>query len=141
MWKHLVVAKKNGGGVMRTLLWALAFATVVIPHSTFAAGASAIAADVNIAKPGWSYGTTSGQSEEEARAGALEKCRSSRDAAAIPALRKACVVTRTFHDQCVAIAMDPGAGTPGVGWAIAPTPKEAETQAIANCRKVAGPSR
>jgi hypothetical protein len=37
--------------------------------------------------------------------------------------------------------MDPGAGTPGVGWAIAPTMQTAETQAIANCREVAGPNR
>jgi hypothetical protein len=130
------------GDLMRTLVCALAFATAVMPHMAFASGAVAVTAGVNVSKVGWSYGTVVGrQSEEDASAAALEKCRSSRDAAANPKLRKACVVSRTFHDQCAAIAMDPGAGTPGVGWAIAPTMQAAETQAIANCREVAGPSR
>ena len=127
---------------MRTLVWALAFAAAVVPHSGFAAGAIAVTDGVNVRKVGWSYGSVVGRpSDEDANAAALEKCRSSLDAAKSAALRKACVVTRTFHDQCAAIAMDPGAGTPGVGWGIAPTQDAAEAQAIASCRETAGPSR
>jgi Domain of unknown function (DUF4189) len=130
------------GDLMRKLVWALALATAVVPHSGFATGAIAVTDGVNVAKVGWSYGTVVGHpSEDDASTAALAKCRSSLDAAKSPALRKACVVTQTFHDQCAAIAMDPGAGTPGVGWGIAATMQAAENQALEKCRATAGPSR
>jgi hypothetical protein len=134
--------KKNLGDLMRTLVWALALATAVVPHSGFATGAIAVTEGVNVGKMGWSYGTVVGHpDEQDASTAALEKCRSSKDAASSPKLRKACVVTETFHDQCAAVAMDPGAGTPGVGWGIGPTMQAAESQALEKCRATAGPSR
>jgi hypothetical protein len=127
---------------MRILVCVLALATAVVPHSGVAMGAIAVTDGVNVSKVGWSYGTVVGHpSAEDAGAAALVKCRSSLDAAKSPKLRKACVVTQTFHDQCAAVAMDPGAGTPGVGWGIGPTIQAAESQALEKCRATAGSSR
>jgi hypothetical protein len=39
------------------------------------------------------------------------------------------------------VAFDPQAGTPGAGWAVAPTREAAESQALAECIGVAGPGR
>jgi hypothetical protein len=47
----------------------------------------------------------------------------------------------TFSNQCAAEAIDPKDGTPGFGWAIADTPEQAKSQALANCRDTAGPDR
>jgi hypothetical protein len=53
--------------------------------------------------------------------------------------RALCAIVANFHDQCVAVAEDPQAGTPGVGWSIADTLPKAE--ALAKCKATAGPGR
>jgi hypothetical protein len=128
---------------MRTQAWALAFVTVILlPRPTVAAGALAVGVPPDVAKTGFTYGgMVNKPSEDEARTLALKGCRETRDAVKDPKLASLCVVIGTFHDQCFAIAWDPKAGTPGVGWSISPTRQEAESKALANCRATAGAGR
>jgi hypothetical protein len=126
---------------MRAHVLALAFVAAFpfAPSPTVAEGALAIALPSDVAKGGFAYGRSANwRSEDEARADALKFCRES---ATEPKLRSLCAVIDTFRDQCAAIAMDPKAGTPGVGWAIAATRQAAERQALTQCRDTAGSSR
>jgi hypothetical protein len=126
---------------MRTQVLALAFiaASLFAPSSTVADGALAIGLPSDVAKAGFVYGRSANwKSEDEARTDALKSCRESTKN---PQLRALCAVIGTFHDQCAAVAMDPKAGTPGVGWAISATRQTAESQALAKCRETAGASR
>jgi len=50
-------------------------------------------------------------------------------------VRPLCEVIQDFKNQCVAVAMDPQAGTPGVGWSVAPDLHTAEAQALSKMRK------
>jgi hypothetical protein len=77
---------------------------------------------------------------EAARAEALETCRKPDDNKSATA-RGLCVVSGTFTRQCVAVAMDPANGTPGVGRAIADSLNAAESAAIAKCEATAGADR
>src|ERR1700694_4653183 len=80
-----------------------------------AEGAIAIAQPPNIVKQGFAFGTAWNYSTvEEARSVALERCRKTKD----EARRALCKVVRTFHNECVAVSMDPKDGTPGTGWAV-----------------------
>lgn len=73
---------------------------------------------------------------------AMELCRKRGEATTPNSIASFCTqVGKTFHDQCLAIAMDPEDGTPGVGWAIAPTQASADQQALANCAATAGADR
>lgn len=47
----------------------------------------------------------------------------------------------TFTGECVAVAMDPEQGTPGVGWAIGGTLKIAGANAMTRCRATVSPDR
>jgi hypothetical protein len=126
---------------MRTHILALAFvaACLFAPSTTVAEGALAIALPSDVAKGGFAYGRSANwKSEDEARADALKLCRES---ATAPQLRALCAVISSVRDQCVAVAMDPKAGTPGVGWAISANRQTAESQALAKCRETAGASR
>ena len=55
--------------------------------------------------------------------------------------RKLCKVVNTFNDRCIAVAMDPADGTPGVGWAIEADLRSAERVALEKCEATAGPGR
>ncbi len=57
------------------------------------------------------------------------------------ATTKLCKIVSTFRDQCLSIAMDPQAGTPGFGWAIANTKDLAEKDALSRCAATAGRDR
>ena len=52
-----------------------------------------------------------------------------------------CRVIATFHNECYAVSLDPKAGTPGAGWAIAADKETAEERALAHCKLTAGPDR
>ena len=52
-----------------------------------------------------------------------------------------CQLVGAFKSECYGIAMDPKAGTPGAGWAIAATKTMAEQRAIDNCKETAGSDR
>ena len=76
-----------------------------------------------------------------AEAKALDACRTTKDAANDVKLRSLCKVIQDYSNQCVAVAMDPAAGTPGVGWAVANDLLSAERQALGKCMDTAGPGR
>jgi hypothetical protein len=77
--------------------------------------------------------------EKTARDMALDGCKKSRNAAAKAVAQ--CEVVGTFRNQCVANAIDPKDGTPGVGWATADTQDAADADAMKKCRDTAGPTR
>lgn len=119
---------------------ALMAALFVSPRPAVAEGALAIGLPADVAQEGVAFGyTVNFESQEKASTVALEHCRTTKDSTA--AARALCKVVKTFHHQCVAIAMDPKDGTPGVGWAVAATKPEAEKQALNACIATAGESR
>jgi hypothetical protein len=106
-----------------------------------AEGALAIGLPDDVAKKGFAYAYHVGKEPtDEARRMALKSCREPSPVKSAPA-RALCAVIASFHDQCVAVAEDPQAGTPGVGWAIADTLRKAEAEALAKCEATAGPGR
>jgi hypothetical protein len=119
--------------------FALAALIVALPASAIAAGAIAVGQPDDIARGGFTYGFAYDRTDEQtARQDALEQCRSTKDAAQDAKLRSLCTVVQTFSRQCIAVAMDPRNGTPGVGWAIADELRDAEAQAMEKCRQTDG---
>ncbi|MFM9942487.1 MAG: DUF4189 domain-containing protein [Hyphomicrobiaceae bacterium] len=117
---------------------AVAMATGLGP--SLGEGALAIGQVGSVAKNGIAMGWAVGQrTEGDAKATALKECLAFTDAPA--ATRAACKVVRTFKAQCLSIALDPKAGTPGVGWSVANTAQAAEETAMAECRRTAGKAR
>jgi hypothetical protein len=103
-----------------------------------AEGALAIAKPPDVAKQGFAYGFTTNYSDvNHAEVDALGKCR----ATTIDGVRPLCSVIQDFNNQCVAVSMDPEAGTPGVGWAVEGDLHSAEAQALSKCQQTAGPGR
>jgi Domain of unknown function (DUF4189) len=102
-------------------------------------GAVALGVPADVAKQGLATGYSyNAATTESARTTALEYCLKAQAPAGARAL---CKLVTTFHEQCVAVALDPAPGTPGWGWAVANTKSAAEATAVANCRKIAGPGR
>lgn len=121
-----------------SVVFGLAF--VLAPTTARADGAIAVGVPSDVAKDGFAYGRhVNSPNEADARQRALDLCRHAKDSS--DAARRLCTVVQSFHRQCVSVAMDPKADTPGVGWAIAPTKRTAQEQALANCRATAGPNR
>jgi hypothetical protein len=111
-----------------------------LPRLAAADGAIAVGVPSSVKQDGYAYGRiTNSPSEVVASEHALTNCRSAKDAT--PVARDLCLVVMTFQHQCVALALDPQAGTPGAGWAVAPSKDAAETQAMAQCVATAGPGR
>jgi hypothetical protein len=109
------------------------------PNHCAAHGALAVALPANGAQHGFSYGrSVNYPAAKAAEAAALDKCRTS---TRNPTIQSLCKLIQAFTDQCVAVAMDPKDGTPGVGWMIAPDKPTAEAQAMAKCKATAGPGR
>ena len=115
------------------------FAFVVFrPNTGSADGALAVALPPDVVKQGFAYGyVTDYPDADRADTQALKKCRDT----TIAGVRPLCTVIQDFKDQCVAVAMDPQAGTPGVGWSVAPDLHAAEAQALSKCEDTAGPGR
>jgi hypothetical protein len=86
---------------------------------------------------------------EEARNEAVAECKKVPEKVASGAppdsgnakARQRCAVVATFHDKCVALAVDPKDGTPGVGWAVGDTQQNADDEALARCKSTAGAKR
>src|SRR5580700_684968 len=113
-------------------------AAVFRPVSGSADGALAIALPPDVVKQGFAYGyVTDYPDADKADAQAMKKCRDT----TIAGVRPLCTVIQDFKNQCVAVAMDPQAGTPGVGWSVAPDLHTAEAQALSKCESTAGPGR
>lgn len=103
-------------------------------------GALAVGLPEDVAKTGFAFGwSTNRASGREARMAALEFCRKAKDAST--GAQKLCRVFGSFKGQCVAVAMDPKDGTPGVGWAMSTEKAWAEAEALEACRETAGASR
>lgn len=124
----------------------LAVATIVLtvavisPGPVLAEGALAIGLPADVAKDGVAFGyAVSFASQEKAQATAMHHCRTTKESS--DAARALCRVVETFRGGCVAISMDPQAGTPGVGWALAATKPEAEQRALQACIATAGEAR
>jgi hypothetical protein len=118
----------------------LVVSSMIAATGAYAAGALAIGYPENVSQSGFAYGFSyNNKSASEARDAALEACRTTQ--AAPPSAKSLCTVIGTFHGECVAIAMDPKAGTPGVGFAIAADKDTAEARALAFCAATAGKDR
>jgi len=112
------------------------------PSQSLAAGALAIGLPPDVAKGGFTYGySNNNDNADNADSKALNACRTTKDAANDPKLRSLCKVIMDYSDVCVAVSMDPAAGTPGVGWAIAADLRSAEALALKRCEATAGPAR
>ena len=135
--------KRVGASMQKLFLATILSGSVMIQSSPgVAAGALAVGLPPDVVKGGFTYGYTNDKATtDEAQSTALEQCRTSRDAKANSKLRSYCKITFTYSNQCVAVAMDPAAGTPGVGWAVANDLRSAESQALAKCEETAGPAR
>jgi hypothetical protein len=112
----------------------------VLSSPAGAFGAVAVAEPDDVARDGYSSGISYNfKSESEAEDRALRECQNSEDAP--PATRRLCKIIRSFTDRCVAVALDPQAGTPGAGWAIAETLAGARREATQRCEDTAGQAR
>lgn len=124
----------------RIVLAALAFAAVfAMSDRAGAEGAFAEGRPADIAKGGVASGMGFNyKTPTEAEVRAMDERRESTKTVALQSL---CSVVTRFHDQCIAVSMDPKAGTPGYGWAIRDTKAGAERVALVNCERTAGPQR
>lgn len=128
----------RSSGRRRVVVAALLAAGVMGPRSAAADGALAIALPPDVVKQGFAYGFATDYSDpNHAEVEALSKCR----ATTIAGVRPLCSVIQDFKNQCVAVAMDPEAGTAGVGWAVEADLHSAEAQALSKCQQTAGPGR
>jgi hypothetical protein len=115
---------------------------VLGPSQSRADGALAIGLPPDVVKGGFTYGYSNNNADaNHAELKALDACRTTKDAANDVKLRSLCKVIQDYSNQCVAVAMDPAAGTPGVGWAVANDLLSAERQALGKCMDTAGPAR
>jgi hypothetical protein len=129
---------KCGRNAARGFVLFALVAAIFHPVSGGADGALAIALPPDVVKQGFAYGYVTDYADtNQADAQALKKCRDT----TIAGVRPLCEVIQDFKNQCVAVAMDPQAGTPGVGWSIAPDLHTAEAQALSKCEQTAGPGR
>ena len=129
------------GRASAVLVAALLGIVLLQPHRAAAEGAIAVGQPKDVAKDGYAYAYSTGKPDmQTARDEALETCRKPGSGKSEQG-RNLCKVVGTFTNECVAVAMDPGAGTPGVGWAIGGTLKLAEANAMAQCKATAGAGR
>jgi len=103
-----------------------------LPAAASAEGALALGIPPDIsasgAAIGWSINKPDGR---RAMDSAMEECLRTPQVA--PQVRAMCKPVRSFHRECIAIAIDPQAGTAGFGWALFPTAAAAERQALDAC--------
>jgi len=134
---------------MKRIIMVLCAAATLAPLPAFAFGALAVGVPADVSKDGFAYAMqVNAPSEQQASDSALNTCRGTstdpnvvvHSQSSAPA-RAVCAIVQTFSHQCAVVAEDPAAGTPGVGWGIAPTLDVATQQAMANCRATAGASR
>ncbi|OQW57250.1 MAG: hypothetical protein A4S14_20715 [Proteobacteria bacterium SG_bin9] len=121
---------------IRTIALLALTAFVPAPQAD-AAGAIAVGQTTNVAKDGVAIGWATGSvNKERAESVAKQKCLDFKGAP--QTTRDRCRIITTFENQCIAISLDPKAGTPGYGYAIRPTLTEAKGEALERCRSTAG---
>ena len=129
------------GRASAVLFAALLGIAILHPYPALAEGAIAVGEPKDVAKDGYAYGYSTGKPDlKSASTEALETCRKPGNGKSEQG-RKLCKTVGTFTNECVAVAMDPGQGTPGVGWAIGGTLQLAEDQAMTRCKATAGAGR
>ncbi len=129
----------NSRRVTLAAAWLLA-SVAVLPQSAAAMSAFAAGIPDNVATQGLAVGDGYNYSTREgAEARALQECLAQQDAP--PDTRALCKVVAYFDNKCLAVSLDPQAGTPGYGWAIGDTAAEANDQAIEHCHESAGADR
>lgn len=107
------------------------------PGLAYAKGTIALGLPADVAKDGLSFGESYNYgTREEADSRALDECKKQGGPSA-----PLCHIVATYDHRCMALAMDPAAGTPGFGWDIADTQDLARDHALALCRQSAGPAR
>ena len=117
----------------------LAF-TGLRPDTGNADAALAVGLPPDVAKQGIAMGyALNYATKEAAQAEALKRCREFRDAP--QTTRDLCKIVENFRDRCMAISLDPEAGTTGLGWAVAKTQQMAEEIAGDKCADSAGKKR
>jgi hypothetical protein len=130
-----MVIGQGKGAAAGALLVALLLSSPADAKSAFAAGIpDNVAADGVALGEGHNFST-----RDEAESKALDECRTNKDSA--EKVHALCKIIAYFDDRCFASSLDPAAGTPGWGWAIADTKSGAEDQALAMCRGSAGADR
>jgi hypothetical protein len=118
---------------------ALALAAMLASSPARADGALAVGSTSNVITDGIAVGTSVNyKTADEAVEAALQRCRNYKPAPKAAAL---CQSVGSFRGECYAVSFDPKPGTPGAGWAIAPTKELAEQRAMTNCKITAGASR
>lgn len=133
-------AGATGLGRRHAAAAALLAAALLAPVPGACDGALAVGAPADIAKDGFAYGrNVNSPTEAAASDKALDLCRHAKEST--DTARGLCTIVTSFKGQCVSVAMDPQEGTPGVGWAVAPTREAAEQQALARCMDTAGADR
>lgn len=123
---------------MKKFIFSLILATIV-PFTANAYSAFALAVPANIAADGVALGEAYNfPSREAAEERAVAECHNfiQNNNAGLPL--DLCKVVAYFDNQFIAIAMDPAAGTPGFGWAIASTMEDAKSKALTQCQQTAG---
>jgi hypothetical protein len=124
------------------LVLAAGFSALAVMQPQPSQAISAFAAGIpdNVASDGVALGEGHNYpSRDEAESRALSECRGTRDAS--DAVHALCKVIDHFDNRCLAVALDPKAGTPGWGWAIADTTEQANDRALETCRESAGGDR
>ncbi len=102
-------------------------------HSALAYGTHGTVAEGGLAL-GYSYNySTKGEADSQA----LQQCLSYMDAPA--ETRAACKLVSSFDNQCLAVALDPNAGTEGFGWSVSSSLADAKAKAMRECRDTDGP--
>jgi Domain of unknown function (DUF4189) len=140
-------AHQEGGDIFRRAVFValgailLAAAGVLaVPHPAHAEGAMAVGIARGGAAKGYATGFAINQpTVKAARANAVEQCKRTKSSNADA--KSGCEVVVTFHNKCVASAVDPQSGTPGAGWGIGGSQEAADSQALARCRAKAGAER
>jgi hypothetical protein len=130
-----MVIGQGRGAAAGALFMALLLSSPAGAKSAVAAGIpDSVAADGVALGEGHNYST-----RDEAESKALDECRSNKDSA--ERVHALCKIIAHFDDRCFTSSLDPAAGTPGWGWAVADTKSGAEDQALAMCRASAGAAR
>lgn len=128
------------GGVMALIVTtAIVTAAMAANSPASADGALAVGSTANVVKDGIAVGTSVNyESANAAVEAALTRCRGYKPA---PKAAAQCRSVGSFKNECYAVSFDPKEGTPGAGWAIAPTKELAEERAMAYCQVTAGEDR
>jgi hypothetical protein len=135
---HRVRSNRRLAHVIAVLV--LLAGVVLRPDPGRADAALAIGLPQDVAKQGLAMGyALNYASREAAQAEALKRCREFRDAP--DATRSLCRIVENFRDRCVAVALDPDAGTSGLGWAVDKKQELAEEIAMERCVDAAGQRR